>query len=399
MSSEKEFFLRILADHINARSTQPRDGLEWAQLQQVSRSHQVDGIVYFQCRDFMPEPVRAAYEQAFGATLFYYKNRERAIREMSDAFLAAGIPFLTVKGIEVAQCYPIPALRTMGDVDILVHRKDKERAGTVLTSLGFRIGEKNPDYDWAFSRSGLQFELHHHLLYREETTQESHARFFNDYWNHVREGRLDWSFHFLYLLVHLRKHLMIQGAGFRMFMDLAAVMLHEELDWSWMEEKLCELEMHRFALVCFRLIESWFDVRVPMPSEPLDEGFVETATEQILANGIFGYDDQSNSTNSTVNSLTGHGKNRALSRIRMFFRSLFPSYNGMANSPYYRFIRGRPWLLPAGWVYRFWRLSRGKTSDAGSILRRVMTPGEIIDAREKQLRQWGLAPEKAEGKN
>ena len=31
---------------------------------------------------------------------------------------------------------------------------------------------------------------------------------------------------------------------------------------------------------------------------------------------------------------------------------LFPSYKKMKNIPYVKFIDGRPYLLPFGWVYR-----------------------------------------------
>lgn len=185
--------------------------------------HQVDGILYYQCRDFIPSSFSIVLEQRFNGVIFSYKNREKILQDIDKTFKAKRIPFLTIKGIEIAERYPIPFLRTMGDSDILVHKEDKERAGIALEELGFSIGERNPDYDWLCQKMGMMFELHHNLLYKEAMTVDKQALFFNDYWNYVNNGKLDWSFHYLYLIAHLRKHIMYSGAGFRMFMDLAVL--------------------------------------------------------------------------------------------------------------------------------------------------------------------------------
>ncbi len=391
MTQEQEFFIQLLSDHLAKRSTQRNDHVDWEKLAHISRIHQVDGIVFYQCREFMPSAVRSMFEQAFSATLYYFINRERDYNEIRNAFNTQGVSHFTIKGLEVAGCYPIPALRTMGDLDIIVQREDKEKAGRILELLGFAPGEKAPDYDWAYRHNGMLYELHHQFLYDEVVTRKDQASFFNNYWDYVKNGKLDWSFHFLFLLAHLRKHMMNSGAGFRMFLDIAAVIKADPgFNWHWIEEKLQVLGMEKFSKICFALIERWFQVKAPIHYPALEEDFAEKATEKIFANGIFGFQDEKNSQNAAANGILKHGNARNLSRVLMVLGHMFPKYIHMRYIPAYKFIDGKPWRLPVAWMYRFIRLMMGKTGGTKQFMEKVKTSNKDVDAREEELRQWGL---------
>ena len=389
--TEKSFFIQVLSDHLAGRKTTPQAGIDWKTIAYYARSHRVEGIVFYQCKEFIPSEWHASFEQALGATLFYYKNRERALKEIGAGFTEIGVPFLIVKGMEVAGCYPIPALRTMGDIDILVHKEDKEKAGKALEKMGFYIKDKNPDSDWPCFRNEMEYELHHHLIYRETVTHTEQERFFNRYWDYEKNDHLDWSFHFLFLLSHLRKHLMNKGVGFRMFLDIAAVMKNRTLNWQWIDTKLTELDMDKFARVCFGLIERWFHVKAPLDGSDLNDVFIKRATDRIFSNGLFGFHDEKNQVNGAVNQMTKYGKGSLFSRLVYLFQLMFPNYNNMAASRDYSFIRRKPWLLPAAWIYRFYRLFTRKTSSVSDLLKHVGTPKAVISEREEELREWGLA--------
>ena len=207
----------------------------------------------------------------------------------------------------------------------------------------------------------------------------------------MKDGKLDWSFHFLYLIAHLRKHLMLKGVGFRMFMDVAVVIQKEStLDWLWIEKKLNELDMLRFAKVCFALIDYWFGITAPIEFSNLDRDFLERTTEKIIENGVFGFQDKNNDINNTINQLNNNGKNLLVSRVKLFWKMLFPSYHNMSNCSHYQFIRGRSWLLPIAWIYRIYRMVIGKTTSAETILRQIITPQAQISRREAELKEWGL---------
>jgi Uncharacterised nucleotidyltransferase len=63
---------------------------------------------------------------------------DRITVEVTRAFEAAGIPSVLMKGPVVAQwLYEPDEVRGYGDSDLLIRRQDWEKAGEVLTSLGF----------------------------------------------------------------------------------------------------------------------------------------------------------------------------------------------------------------------------------------------------------------------
>ena len=391
MDSEQRFFIQILRDHLAGTKTNLNSDIDWNVVLSYARIHEVEGIVFFQCKKFLPVDVISSLDRKFSALLFYYKNRERALGDIRKAFNVADIYSFTVKGLDIASSYPVPSLRTMGDVDIVVHREDKARAGEILESLGYSCKEKAPDYDWGYHKNKLYVELHHQLFYIEPGRNRKQADFFNCCWDYVDNGKLDWSFHFLFILAHLRKHMVNSGAGFRMFMDVATIIKNDPcINWNWVDEKLEQLEMGKFARLCFALCERWFGVEAPIRYDSISESFFEEATEKIFANGVFGFNDIRNKNNVSVNAVLGNKRVRWLSRIQMVLQFMFPKYMHMCYIQEYSFIDGKPWLLPIAWIYRFIRLLLGKTGSVENFAKRVGIPDAEVDEREDEMRRWGL---------
>lgn len=106
-----------------------------------------------------------------------------------------------------------------------------------------------------------------------------HHEFFNDCWQYVHEGQLDWDFHLLFLIFHLRKHFMNSGVGFRMFMDLAVVAAKVNIDWDTLANKLKKIGMLEFAKKCYGFIGRWFYIYGPLIDQ-IDEDFFEEASQK-----------------------------------------------------------------------------------------------------------------------
>ena len=391
MTAEQEFFLQILADHLAGKNTAPRVGVDWRALSQFAHAHQVEGIVYIQCRDFMPAEVCAFCRRFYKVSLFYYANRKTLIQNIREAFSANDIPFFIAKGLEVAKYYPVPSLRTMGDTDLIVHAHDRERAAKTLANLGFAYDYEYTGKEQIFSYNRMEVELHYDLVYEEVVTLAEHQAFFNNCWDYVQDGELDHSFHFLYLITHLRKHLMNQGVGFRQFMDISTVARNDaSLNWPWIEEKLDELRLRRFLEVCFALTERWFGIAAPIRTARPEETFIERAAEKIFADGVFGFDNKENDISVVSNEVRNFKGPRWMARLSMIRKHAFPGYRHFQGSERYAFFQGKPWLLPAAWCYRAYLMLRGETETGKAYLNRIMTPGQVLDAREKELQEWGL---------
>ena len=391
MKKEQCFLLNILSDHIAGRSSNIKEDVDWEMIAETAHVHQVDGIVYYQCKSFVPTELKTRFMDNVRACFYYYGNRKKVLENLKSVFDKQGIMFFTIKGIEVSKYYPLPALRTMGDIDIVVHVEDKKRVGKELKNLGFKYISEYSGKEQRYFYQGMYFDLHDHLIYDEDISIDKHKVFFNDCWQYVSEGTIDPGFHFLFLLVHLRKHLMNRGAGLRMFLDLAVMVQNEKnLNWLWIENELRALDLLEFARVCFGLIDTWFGVKAPITYTELEEDFADCITEKIFANGIFGYDCESNNYNGIVNRLRVHKGPRWLRRLSVIRENAFPGYHYLCVGEPYKFLKGHPLRLPAAWMYRFYLFARGKTPGGKEILNNYFIGNDEIVAREEELRRWGL---------
>lgn len=386
MEAEKKFLLEVLADFLNKRRTNCVDGLEWEPILALAQSHQIEAILFHQCKSFIPPSVSGRLSQLYASSLFYYSNRVRLFGEVSAAFEKESIPFFPVKGLDVAAMYPVPALRTMGDSDIIVHPSDKQKAHQVMLDIGFECASIQGN---GYIKNKLEFEIHDHLLYNNNINSQVSKDFTELAWDYTSgescKKHLDWNFHLVFLLLHLKKHFLYSGIGFRQFMDLAVVVRKCDLDWDWLKKTLQKVELWDFTRTCFTLCEKWFEVSMPIKAEITPE-FYESATEKIFANGVFGYEDEENEANSNLNQIRAQGK------LRTIIRRIFPAYKDVYYVPHYAFVQGRPWLLPVVWIYRLIRsLVCGKGADGAKLISTAVNADDALEERETALQKWGLS--------
>ena len=389
MTKEQCFFLQVLSDHLNNRITEAPDHPDWTVILQYARIHQISGIVYAQAKAFIPRELIGTFRQDTLATFCIFTSREEILADISGELTAAGIPFFIIKGPMIAAFYPFPALRAMGDIDLVVHAEDRKACHDVLIRKGFSCTAKQEDREWQFFRDSMEIELHDRLVYRETVNEKGHEAYFNQCWEYVRDGRLDEHFHLLFLVFHLRKHLMNSGAGFRQFMDLAVLSQRIPVDWTRFEKMLTETGMLEFARNCYGFLERWFGIHTPLATIP-DDDFFESATRKIFADGIFGFDNDENDNNEVINKIR---KSRfpLLGKIRIAIRQVFPSCMTLENDPPYTYLKKSRILLPVAWIQRIIRggIHRKEKTIMNSI-RQSFVSNEKTETRREMLRKWGL---------
>lgn len=388
MTKEEIYFIRFLSDHLNGRKTEPVYDLNWKEIYKLSNNHQVTGIISAQCMFFIPPEMKPLFQRAQAKAFYYYLKRKNILKELDDTFLEKEIEHFTVKGLLISNYYPVPALRTMGDIDLVVHTEDREKADTILKEKNFHLTNQS-NAEWVYFQNDIEIELHDHLIYGSIINQGCLLEFFSSFWNFVDNDILDPSYHFLFLLLHIRKHFMYSGIGFRQFMDLAVMAVKEQsLDWIWIHEKLQELDLLKFASTCFGFIKKWFDILIPANNILPDEAFFETATETILHNGVFGFHNKDNIGNMKVNIMR-ENKDRVFPNIRNATAVLFPSYQVMRKNRRYSFIDGKPQLTPIAWGYRVGLrlidIIKGKAE-----MPIVVPSKKKLIKRDEFLNNWGL---------
>lgn len=389
MTKEQTTFIRILSDHLNKRKTTIPYDLDWDVMLAYARTHQVAGIVYAQAKQSMPLEIMELFRRETIASCCHFSVREEICRTLKRLFSDADIPYFIIKGPVIADLYPDPALRLMGDVDIVVHPEDRDACHEILVSNGFLVTSKQDGREWQYYKNNIEFELHDRLVYRETVNRKGHDIYFNDCWKYVKDSKLDWGFHLLFLIFHLRKHLMNAGAGFRHYMDIAVVAEKIQIDWDWLTTNLQITGMYEFAQKCFGLTERWFGIQTPISCE-LEPGFCDMATNKTFDDGIFGFDNTDNEDSDVVN-MVRKKKFSILGKIQMALSHLFPAGWIMKEMKPYSYLKKCPVLLPIAWMHRLVRGIIGK-KDRVLInrMKSAFVSNEIIDKREEMLKKWGL---------
>lgn len=385
VSGEQAFLLTALADHLHGRKTAVPDAVDQAALCRLAAEQEVEAILYYQLR-------APALYASYASALYLSARRRTLLSALRREFSDAGIPFLIFKGPEISQYYPEPALRAMGDLDILVSAAHKAQAGAVLERLGFRTEVTDPENtnEWAYRKEAQEVELHHRLLYDDHTNEALHIAFTDRVWEHIstEDGsfcHLEPEFHFVFLLLHLRKHFLWAGVGIRMFTDIAVMMKNAGLDRQKVADYLSRLSLLPFARICFALIGRWFGIAPIIEAAPITEEFYDLATETILSDGIFGRRDEADlSRRSVANAVRKQG------RLRSTLAFLFPPYSQIRTK--YPRMGKYPILLPLLWLRRMADavLQRKAGTRARYAVRHWTMPGDELTSREALLKSWGL---------
>ena len=389
MTKEQSFFIRILSDHLNGRETKCIEDMDWDVIHQYARKHQVSGMVYSQVKNHMPADIQNAFRQETIATIYHAANRDNDFAAVKKELNENNIPYFVIKGLEVAALYPNPKLRSMGDIDLVVKPEDREKSQNIIINNGYECISRQDEREWQYYKNKMELELHDRLVYEEAVNEKGQDEFFNDCWRYVQDGQLDWNFHLLFLIFHLRKHFMNSGVGFRMFMDLAVVAQKIEINWTWMQKHLVDTRMITFAQTCYGFIDKWFDIHTPI-EKSIEEDFYEKATQKIFADGIYGFDNIEN-TNSDIINIIRKGKNIRVSKKKYIIRKVFPTLTDMKNDRTYKYIHKCKLLLPIAWLQRIAKIIKNRgIYSAKSDMEKIYALDDIIQKRDNMLKKWGL---------
>ena len=399
MTAEQAYFLDLLRDYVHGQPSEaPRKELDWDTIARYAEEQSLGGILYVQCRDLLAQDSEAlkALHQQFYSAVYTSVNGSAAFSQAAKRLQAADIDYMPFKGEVLKRYYPHPELRTMGDRDVLIRRRDKEAADQVFQDLGYQKYVDNHAV-WTYTRQSVMFEVHNVLFYEYLSNQVDYREYFSHIWEaavptgekgaYVPEPNL----HFLYLMCHTAKHIVNSGMGFRAFLDMVFMVQKEKsLNWEWLKAELERLELLDFTRICFAFCERWFSVTMPLPASVLEASFFEEVTRKTFQDGTFGLHNDQNEAAHSAKEFRRTEKNYWKVALLLTWQKLFPPYRDMQLIPWYSFVDGRPWLLPAAWVYRWFYTAVHKFRHSKALLTEPFIKRNAIEKREKYIARWGL---------
>lgn len=337
---------------------------------------------------FSDDARNASLARQLRQTIFLHTQRYSAFEQLSRELTGAGVDHMPVKGWYLRELYEVPELRTFGDIDILIRREDREKTHALMLQLGYTVRE-NWEPTYTYLKGAEHYELHTNLMDASLDGRSDLPAYFAEAWSHaaLHHGRCyepEQSFHFLYTLCHLAKHLYTSGAGLRMYLDAALFIRRrgDQLDWPLIRREMEQLGLSHFLDTVLTACESWFGVTAPCTFSRV-EACAELLTYTLDADLFGKLRDHSVIQVRNQRENTGSdGKSGAIRKL------LFPSYKALVKR--YTYIEGRKWLIPVALIHRAAVNAKSIADRTHQIRSIAQTDRQSVDAYDDFMNRIGL---------
>ena len=187
----------------------------------------------------LPEEQQTAWRDAKYARIANFVRYAMTQDELCRLLAAHDVKAVIVKGSAAAIYYPQPALRTMGDIDLVVLPEHYSRAKECLLEAGYRLSGAEADRHIAFKKDGVMIELHHRFSYDDLNIEDYIHSGIQSAERGTVEGHvfpiLPRLANGLVLLAHMRSHIRV-GLGLRQMIDWMMYVERELDDVFWASE-------------------------------------------------------------------------------------------------------------------------------------------------------------------
>ena len=293
---------------------EPRDSLElsprqWTWLADEAERHHLRGVTYRRMADSpfaarVPAEVwdrlRSFYLETASRNAVLFRQTSQILKELA----AREIPVMLLKGMHLAKfVYADPGLRSMADVDIMVHPEHLAEAEQVFLDRGFGPLPRPDLAQWCTSNHHLaklnkdgapEVEVHWNI-------QRPTGPFRIDLdglWQRSRAATLDGApvrllsseDLLLHLTIHLSQQHHFRRAALKGVVDIATVIAAEGsgIDWQMLADRAIAWGASGSLYATLRLAVDMLAAQVPasllrtLPHEPQDEEIVAVARRYIL---------------------------------------------------------------------------------------------------------------------
>ena len=310
--------------------------------------------------------------------IFRDTQQEYIKNQLQAALIDAEIKHIFIKGAVLKADYPVPALRTMCDLDVLVYAKDFDRIEYIAKVLGGKAMAGDGNHRNFCFFDCVFVEFHPNLLHHATHIGTD----INPGWQYEKKesttcsSELTEEGFYLNTICHLANHFVEGGVGVRFLMD---VWVNRHLRKPEANRTFVVGELERFGLLDFaekieQLAEAWFGNQAMTPL--LDEMGM-----YILTSGSHG-----TAARAMLNTMSlSAGGNRASA---LWAKAFYPKAELEDRFPW---CKGKSLLLPAAWCVRAFRAT---TKHRDIVLNWIkgtekISKNEVSENRE-MLRRFGL---------
>ena len=136
-------------------------------------------------------------------------NKANMFENLSQTLSENEIPHMPVKGWYVRTLYPVPELRTFGDIDILINKQDRQKTDELFTKNGYIVKE-NWEPTYSYDKGVSRCEVHTELMDSDLGKGEQVVSYFSDALKTAEKDAGERfspqkDLHLIYLFCHLAK--------------------------------------------------------------------------------------------------------------------------------------------------------------------------------------------------
>lgn len=309
------------------------------QLGEVSAKHDLAHLIALGLKqNKLPFSNRAIFN-----AVYRYEQLNYEYGKLCDAFEAAKIPFMPLKGSVLRKYYPEEWMRTSCDIDILVREEDSQKAQSVLVDQFGYTCQGTGSHDISlFAPSGVHVELHYALV--EDGIANESSSVLNCVWEtaNMRSGFTCWNempdeMFYFYHVAHMAKHFENGGCGIRPLIDLWILDNLENADQSARDKLLEQGKLLKFAQSARKLSKVWLD---GMPKDSISQQM----EDYILFGGVYGNNE---------NRIMVHQQKKG-GRLQYALSKIILPYECIKF--YYPVLQKHRWLTPVMQVRRWCKL-------------------------------------------
>ena len=294
--------------------------------------------------------------------------------EAHTLLTAAKIRYTVIKGCASSFYYPAPELRTMGDVDLYVARRDMDRARAAFEAAGYSVSGLDHPHHWTFERDGVELELHWVPSGIPAADDGSILALFDDLLDRGavktvagQEMVLPDPFHHgLILLLHTANHMTAGGVGLRHLLDWLVFVnsMDEQSFRALLEPSLRRIGLWHFACALSAVGVEFFGCPERSFCADLPRQLAEELLADIFDGGNFGV---KNTDRLNQSKLLRDNESRQIDG-KSGFSHAFRFLNQRARTRFPASARC-PLLLPVGWASVLLNRSRAIRAGKQSRLR------------------------------
>lgn len=262
-----------------------------------------------------------------------YQLFEHAISDFADLMNKHQILYVIFKGMAVAQFYPSPYSRTMGDVDFYIPASDFDKAvGIIERELKVTIERDEIDKHFCFDYYGIRFEMHYQI---ETFGNVNHQKYFNLLIDTLLSSTSSFKANskdvamlpplgdLIVVFKHWFNHLLIEGVGLRQTLDLLVLLntYQDKIDFLLLQKQLKAIGYWKAFKAMVAMMEKCFGLVCANSYchlESTDYTYGDMLLREVLSSGNFGQKAYRNHSQGRKKSM--ETAQRALGYCLKFFR-------------------------------------------------------------------------------